>query len=138
MTRLYSTFSMSVDHLCAPYLHTNTTRNILYKHSRNGISLQTQPKPIIFDNHSSQTRHIRAQINFVLAVVYILEHINTHKHYNTICLALARPHTAPTASSDRSHNDMYQHTPFLHPYLFFCKARTMAPFLSYRRRHRPS
>ena len=74
----------------------------------------------------------------IIYVVYILEHVNTHKHYNTICSALARPHTAPTTSSDRSHNDMYQHTPFLHPYLFFYKARTMEPFLSYRRRHHPS
>jgi hypothetical protein len=33
MTRLYLTFSISVDHLCALHLHTNTARDMLHIHS---------------------------------------------------------------------------------------------------------
>jgi hypothetical protein len=47
-TRLYLTFSMAVDCMCAPHLHTNTAkRHVAHIHTHTMVSLQTQLKPII-------------------------------------------------------------------------------------------
>jgi hypothetical protein len=64
-TRLYLTFSMSVDHLCAPHPHTNTTkRNVAHTLMLGLVSNSTEAwsSP---DNHLITTRYIWAHINLV-------------------------------------------------------------------------
>jgi hypothetical protein len=65
---LYLTFSISVDHLCALRLHTNIAKRHVAHTLMLGFVSNSTEALIIFDNHSSQTRHTRACINFVFAV----------------------------------------------------------------------
>jgi hypothetical protein len=52
-------------YLCSTPAHKTQPRGILHTNTHAIVSLQSQPRPIIFDNHSSQTRHTRAHINLV-------------------------------------------------------------------------
>jgi hypothetical protein len=49
-------------------------------HTHAMVSLKTQPKPIIFDNHSSQTWHTRAHINLVFAISPLMSVLSTPTH----------------------------------------------------------
>ena len=98
-TCLYLTFTMSSKlHTCIP----TQLRDMLHTHAM--VSLQTQPKSIISDNHTSQTRHTWQHINLVLAqrtclkpprlVSQNLKHISMNIHHlkadtYTYCLCCA-------------------------------------------------
>jgi hypothetical protein len=54
------------------------------------VSFQTQPKSIISDNHSSQTRHTRAYINLVFAET------KPEKSYQTVVCIIIYPLDIPS------------------------------------------
>jgi hypothetical protein len=50
------------------------------------------------DIYGDEQRVIVCWEAHIIYVIYVLEHIHTHKHDNTICSALARPHSTNTTS----------------------------------------
>jgi len=89
--RLYLTFSMSVDRLYAPHLHTNTAkRHVAHTLTQWLVSKLNQQIRASPDNHPLETRHTRAHINLVFANI-----LGTHRHTDTAgtCLTVEWRHT---------------------------------------------